>query len=147
MAFNLFDERGAITRTLGLVAVLVVLVAAVAGGYLLTRGPSQPGPREISLTIVESDPVLQTDSFNPANVTATHGVNITLVVQNSDDEPRTFELSAFNVNQTISAGAAERFTFFVAQAGAFEMFVPATLANAATGLRASPSITGYLVAT
>jgi hypothetical protein len=145
----LSGARSAITQTVGVIIILVIVVAAGAGGYLLTMGhsPSNSNSSTIVLSIVESDPVNQVDSFNPANLTATHGTTVTLAVQNGDDEPRTFELSAFNVNQTIGSGDTIRVTFTVGQAGAFEMFVPATPPSQVNGVKASPSITGYLIVT
>lgn len=141
------DGRAAITRTQGIITILVILVAAAAGGYLLSMGQSHSSSNTIILSIVESDPVNQVDSFSPANITATHGTTVTLAVQNGDDEPRTFELSAFNVNQTIGSGGAIRVSFTVGQAGVFQMFVPATPPSPVNGVKASPSITGYLIVT
>jgi len=142
----LFDERLGLTRTLALITVLVVLVAAGAGAYFLTRPQSTSGSGPIVLSIVETDPVNQVDSFNPINITVSHGSTITLAVQNGDDEARTFEISALNVNQTIGSGAAMRMTFSVGQQpGVFQMYLPPTPPFG--GYRASPAVTGYLIVT
>jgi plastocyanin len=140
--------RTAIARMQAVIVIVVVLVAAAAAGvYLLNPGKSQPGPTLIVVSIIETDPVNQVDSLDPANVTVSQGTTITLAIQNHDDAERTFQISALNVNQTVSSGATERITLTVGQAGVFQMFVPARPAIPAQGIKASPSITGYLIVT
>jgi plastocyanin len=141
----LFHQRAAITRMMAIIVVLVIVVAAGAGAYFLSLGKSQSGSGPIDLVIVESDPVNQLDSFNPTTITVSHGTTVTFAVQNGDDEARTFEISAFNVNQTIDSGATNRITFTVGQPGNYTMFLPAT--PPFNGYRASPSVTGYLIVT
>jgi plastocyanin len=142
----LFSKRKAVTKMQGVIVVVVVLVAVVAAGaYVLSSGRSQPSSNEIDLAIIESDPVNQVDSFNPANITAVHGTTVNLAVNNGDDAARTFEISALNVNQTIGSGETVRMTLTMGQPGAYKMFVPATPPS--NGLKASPSITGYLIVT
>ena len=83
---------------------------------------------------MESDPVNQVDTFNPENITLTHGTTVTFAVQNGDDEARTFEIAAFNVNQTIASGATNRITFTVGPPGVYTMYLPpAAAAMQATG--------------
>jgi hypothetical protein len=137
----LFQERAAITRMQGVMAVLVIVVAAGAGGYFL----SQSGSGLVALTIVETDPVHQIDSFSPANLTVTHDTTITFAVQNGDDETRVFQISAFNVNQTIVSGQTVRFSFSVGQAGTYKMFSPQTAPSAASNGKPGSAITGYLI--
>jgi plastocyanin len=141
MGRNLFRERSAITRLQGIIAVVVIVVAVGAGGYFLSMGGSGSGP--IDLSIVESDPVNQVDAFNPANITMTHGATVTLAIQNGDDEPRTFQIAAFNVNQTIASGATNRITFTVGPPGVYTMYLPPEPPYA--GFRASPAVTGYVI--
>ncbi|MDA4132477.1 MAG: cupredoxin domain-containing protein, partial [Thaumarchaeota archaeon] len=123
--------------------VVVIVAAAGTGAYFLSLAKSQSGSGPIDLTIVESDPVNQVDAFNPTNITVSHGAIVTFAIQNGDDEARTFEISAFNVNQTISSGATNRITFTVGQPGVYTMFLPAE--PPFNGYRASPSVTGYLI--
>lgn len=142
----MLNERKALAKMQGIVVIVVVLVAAVAvGAYVLSSGRPQSGPTEIDLSIIESDPVNQVDSFNPANITAVHGAAVTLAVNNGDDAARTFEISALGVNQTIGSGATIRMSLTMGQPGVYEMYVPA--APPSNGLKASPSITGYLIVT
>lgn len=124
---------------------MVILVAAIAGFYFVGLGHIGSGSGTIDLSIVETDPINQVDSFSPENITATHGSTITVAVQNGDDEPRTFEIIAFNVNQTIDAGTTMRMTFTVGQPGVYTMFLPATPPYG--GYKASPSVMGYLKVT
>ena len=141
----MFDEKAGITRTLGIAAILVVLVVAGAGAYFLSSGKSG-GPGPIDLTIVESNPVTQADSFDPGNITVVHGTAFTIAVLNGDDEPRTFEIGALSVNQTIGSDDTIRLTLTCPQPGVYKMFVPSTPPSAVNGARASPAITGYLIA-
>ena len=137
----MFKERAAISRTQGIIVAVVLVVAVGAGGYFLSQGQSKSGPIEV--TIVESDPVNQVDAFNPENLTLTHGTTVTLAVQNGDDEARTFEISAFNVNQTIASGQTSRITFTVGPAGVYKMYLPPEPAY--PGFKASPGVTGYVI--
>jgi plastocyanin len=139
----LFDERAGIGRTQGIVAVVAILVIAAAGVLLLSPGKSQPGSSLVDLSIVETDPINQLDNFNPGNITVSTGTTVTLAIQNGDDVARTFEITAFNVNQTIGSGAAARITFTVGQPGVFPMVLPPT--QAANGFKASPVVTGYFI--
>ncbi len=135
--------RKAITRMQGAIAIVVIVVAVAAGVYSLSPGKSQSGSSLIQISIIETDPVNQVDSLSPVNITVSHDTNVTFVIQNHDDAPRAFEIAAFNVNQTIGSGATERITFTVGQPGVFEIFVPPRPAS--IGLKASPSIIGYLI--
>jgi plastocyanin len=139
----LFQERVAVTQMQAIIAVVVIVVAVGAGAYFLSAGKSGSGSGPIDISIVESDPVNQVDSFNPENVTLMHGTTVTFAVQNGDDESRNFEIAAFNVNQTIVSGATNRITFNVGAPGVYPMFLPAT--PPFNGYKASPSVTGYVI--
>lgn len=141
----MFRERAAITQMQAIIGVVVIVVAVGAGAYFISLGQSSPGSGPIDLSIVETDPVNQLNSFNPENITATHDTTITLAIQNGDDVARNFTISAFNVNQAIASGAAARITFTVGSPGVFPMLLPP--APAANGFRASPVVTGYLIVT
>jgi uncharacterized membrane protein len=141
----LLDERAAISKMLAVVAVVVIVAVGAGAVLLLNRGGSQSGPSTIVLKIYESDPIRQADSFDPTNITVSHGSTVILAVQNGDDQARTFQISAFNVNQTIGSGSVERITITVGQTGVYEMFLPATTAASAANRHASPSVTGYLI--
>jgi plastocyanin len=143
----LFQERAAITRTLAIIVALVILAAAGAGVYFLGSGQSQSGSKLIDMSIVETDPVNQIDSFNPGNITATHGTTVTIAIQNGDDETRMFQIGAFNVNQTVVSGQTIRVSFTVGQAGTFKIFSPQTAPSAASNGRPGSAITGYLTVT
>lgn len=130
-----------------MVAVLViavVLVGAIAA-YSLSSGQPKSGNVQVDWVLVESDPVNQVDAFNPMNITVPHNSTVTLAIQNADDQSRTFLISAFNVNDTIAAGATDRVTFTVGGPGTFVVFVPSK--PPFEGFRASPAVTGYLIVT
>lgn len=127
----------------GMVAVLVIVVAVGAGVFFLGFGQSPSGSGPIDLSIVETDPVNQLNSFNPQNITVPHDTTVTLAIQNGDDVARNFVISEFNVNQTIASGAAARITFTVGSPGVFTMELPP--APATSAFRASPVVTGYII--
>jgi Cupredoxin-like domain len=138
--------RKAIARMQGVIAIVVVVAVVVAAGvFLLNPGKTQSGSSVIALSIIESDPVNQVDSLDPANITVTHGTTVTLAVQNHDDAERSLQITAFNVNQTIGSGTTQRITFTAGQTGVFQMIVPARPANETLNLKASPAVTGYLI--
>ncbi|MGH9919227.1 MAG: cupredoxin domain-containing protein [Nitrososphaerales archaeon] len=139
----MFRERSAITQMQGIIVAVVIVVAVGAGAYFLTAGKSGSNSGTIDVSIIESDPVNQVDDFNPGNVSLTHGTTVTFAVQNGDDEARTFEITAFNVNQTIGSGATDRITFTVGAPGVYQMFLPAT--PPFNGYKASPSVMGYVI--
>ncbi len=141
----LFEKRGAITKMQGIVAILALVVVAGAGVYFLSSGGSQLVSGPVDLSIVETDPVNQIDSFVPANVTASHGTTITLAIQNNDDETRVFQISALNVTSTIVSGQTERVTFSVGAAGVYKMYSPQTAPSAASNGKPGSQITGYLI--
>ena len=140
-------RRTAITQMQGIIVVVVVIIAVVGlGAYFATQGKSSSGGQKsssVDLVIQESNPVLQNDVFAPTNITASHDTTLTLVVQNGDDEARTFEINAFNVNQTIGSGITERITINLGQPGTFQMYVPP--APPYNGFKASPAVIGYLI--
>ena len=137
----MLHERTAISRIQAIIAVAVIVVAVGAGGYFLSQGQSNSGP--VDLSIVETDPVLQVDAFNPQNVTLSHGSVVTFAIQNGDDEARTFQISAFNVNQTIASGATNRVTFTVGAPGVYTMYLPPE--PPLGPFHASPAVTGYVI--
>lgn len=135
------QERAAISRIQAIIAIVVIVVAVGAGAYFLSQGQSNSGP--IDLSIVESDPVNQVDAFNPQNITLTHGTVVTFAIQNGDDEARTFQIAAFNVNQTIASGATNRITFTVGVPGVYTMYLPPE--PPLGPFHASPAVTGYVI--
>lgn len=129
-----------------MVVVIVIAVVAVGGvgEYALSLG-SHSGAVQVQWSLVESDPVNQVDAFNPMNITIPHNSTVTLAIQNLDDQSRTFQIGAFNVNETIPAGATNRVTFTVGAPGTFVVFVPPK--PPFEGFKASPSVTGYIIVT
>lgn len=142
-------KRPAISRTvtLGLVALLVV---AVAAGYFLTRpnqSAAQNGSVTLTIGIVETDPILQIDHFQPDNITVKLGQNVTLAVQNGDDETRSFVIQEFNLNFTIFGGTTARDTFTANKVGTFQFVSPATPPSAASQGKPGPRMVGNLTVT
>ena len=121
-----------IARRRGVILLIVFGIAAGAGLYLFgparnQNGGQQRGSIQFQISIQETDPINQIDSFVPQNVSATQGASVTFVIHNGDDEPRVFTLGAFGVNQTISPGTTARFTFMADKVGTFQFSSIATI--------------------
>ena len=138
-----FLRRTAISKVLAVVVILAIVV--VAGGAAFLLGHSQSGSTQRVLSIVETNPVLQIDSFNPANITVTHDSTVNLAIQNGDDETRVLEIPQFNVNETIISGETVRISFTVGAPGVFKIYSPQTQPSAASNGKPGEAITGYLI--
>jgi hypothetical protein len=125
------------------ILLLVALVVIASAGYFLTEKP--PGPdsaHTIDLAIVETNPVLQLDHFFPDIINVTVGENVTLAIQNGDDELRVLTLSEFDINVTIPPGTADRVNFAADTAGNFSFFSPKTPPSAVSQGRLGPRLDG-----
>jgi Cupredoxin-like domain len=140
-------KNAAISRTLSAGLAVVLLLAVVAGAYFLSQRTNQNAPREIDIRIIEDNPVLQSDHFYPDNVTAKLGENVTLAIQNGDDELRYFSLKDFNVNLTLPAGTAARISFQVDKQGTFSYYSPATPPSPVSQGRTGPALNGTFTVT
>lgn len=133
--------RTALTRTVWTVLV-VILIAAVAAEYELNVADSQAGSEEVDISIIEDNPVLQIDHFYPDRIDVPLGKNITLVIQNQDDETRVFTLSQFNVNVTMVSGTSQRVAFQANALGNFTFFSPKTPPSPVSQGRPGPCLQG-----
>ncbi len=131
-------------------AVLVVIILAVSGAglylYTSSQGGGGPSSNEIQLTIKETDPIKQLDSFIPANLTTTQGA-VTLVIQNGDDEDRIFYIPQFNVNQTVTGNTSVRVQFAANAIGTFQFKSVVVNSTVAAGRPIPPPLVGYLTVT
>ena len=141
------EKRSALTQTQTIIIVVVLLLALVAGGYFATLPASKNAPREIDIIIVEDNPVLQLDHFYPDTVVVPLGENITIAVSNQDDETRVFTLSQFNMNLTMPAGTAGRYTFTASSIGNFSYISPKTPPSAVSAGRPGPCLEGFFEVT
>jgi Cupredoxin-like domain len=135
-------KNPAISRTLSAVLAVVLLLAVVAGAYFLSQRTNSNAPREIDIRIIEDNPVLQSDHFYPDNATAKLNENVTLAIQNGDDELRYFTIKEFNVNLTLPAGTAGRVSFQANRLGTFAFFSPATPPSAVSNGKPGPALDG-----
>jgi hypothetical protein len=139
-------KNSAISRMASVGIVVVLVLAAAAGVYFLSK-PNTNGPVEVDIQIIEDDPVLQIQHFYPDNVTLTLNQNVTLAVRNGDDEPRTFVLKDFNVNLTMSAGTTARASFQVGKTGTFLFYSPPSVPSPVSQGRPGMYIQGNLKVT
>jgi len=137
-------KRRAISRTVLVLVIVAVLLVGV-GEYVLNSSSS--GPREIDIRIVEDDPVLQLDHFYPDNATAKFGENVTLAIQNGDDEFRYFILSGYNVNESMPAGTSVRVIVQMNHVGTFLFYSPATPPSPVSQGRPGPYLSGNFTVT
>jgi hypothetical protein len=140
----------ALARERAIALVVIVALVVGAGVYFLSssQAPSttQNNNVEIQIVIKETDPVNQIDNFVPANVTARLSQNVTIAVQNGDDEPRLFVLLTFGVNETIAAGTTGRVTFLASEAGTFK-FTSTGGASSVSNGKPAQTLIGYLTVT
>jgi hypothetical protein len=141
---NLFaQKRSAITRTMAIVLALVLVVAIVAGEEVLNNANKSNATTGIDLHIYEDDPALQLDHFYPDTMYVPLGENISLAIQNGDDETRVFTLSQYNINVTIYAGTTGRVQIDANTLGNFSFISPITPPSAASGNLKGPCLEGF----
>jgi hypothetical protein len=140
-------ERTAITRTVAIVLIVVLLGAVATGEYFLSTANTAGQPKEIDLHIYEDNPVLQIDHFYADKIYVPLGENVTLVVQNGDDETRVFTLTQFNINLTITSGTTQRVPFQANELGNFTFISPITPPSPASNGRQGPCLEGFFEVT
>jgi len=138
-------SRPGISRTIW--ALIVVFVLALAAGEYALNSESHGESREIDITIVETNPILQIDYFYPDSFSANLNQNVTLAVLNDDDNVRVLTVPAFNINETLSPGEAARVPLLADKAGAFLFYSPKTPPNAVSQGRIGPCLNGTLTIT
>jgi len=129
---------------------IVIGVLALAGlGYFdsTTQKPNPNAPVEIDVNIIEDDPVHQIDHFYPDKVAVKLGENVTLAIENGDDELRYFVLPNFDINETMPAGTAARVTFQADKLGNFTFTSPVTPPSPVSQGRPGPCLQGFFVIT
>jgi hypothetical protein len=141
------QKRSAITRTMAIVLALVLVVAIVAGEEVLSGANKSNGTTTgIDLHIYEDNPALQIDHYYPDTIYVPLGANISLAIQNGDDETRVFTLSQYGINLTIISGTTQRPATFTAKTlGNFSFISPITPPSAASGQLKGPCLEGFFV--
>lgn len=140
-----FNKRRAVSRTI-LVLALVVFVAILAAVEEVSLN-SRTSSVEIDLHVYEDNPVLQLDHFYPDTIVVPLGENITLAVQNLDDETRVFTLAQFNINVTIYSGATDRVSILASKVGNFTFISPITAPSVVSQGRKGPCLEGFFYVT
>ena len=102
-------------------------------------------PIGIDLHIYEDNPVLQIDHFYADTLYVPLGANVSLAIQNGDDETRVFTLSQFGINVTIVSGTTQRVTLTANTLGNFSFISPITPPSAASAGRQGPCLEGVLL--
>jgi heme/copper-type cytochrome/quinol oxidase subunit 2 len=111
-----------------MVLAAVVLVAVIAGGAYFSQS-STPKPstktQEVDLQIIGGVGVGTVDTYVPDNFTVTEGNNVTLVIQNTDDNTHGLEIPQFGINSgIILPGVTDRVWFIANQTGIFKYQEP-----------------------
>lgn len=138
-------SRPGISRTIW-IPVIIAVLALAAVEYVISS-KSQGLGREIDITIVETNPVLQTDYFYPDTLNANLDQNLTLAILNNDDNVRVLTVPAFNINETLNPGEAARVPLFADKAGVFLFYSPKTPPSPVSQGRIGPCLNGSLTIT
>jgi hypothetical protein len=142
------ERRTAITRTMTIIIVVVLLAAVVVGEVALSNAnKGGSGTVGIDLHIYEDNPVLQIDHFYADTLYVPLGDNISLAIQNGDDETRVFTLTQFNINVTIYSGTTQRVTLTANTLGNFSFISPITPPSPASAGRQGPCLEGFFYVT
>jgi hypothetical protein len=142
------EKRTAITRTQTIIIVVVLLAAVVVGEIALSNAnKGGSGTIGIDLHIYEDNPVLQIDHFYADTLYVPLGDNISLAIQNGDDETRVFTLTQFNINVTIYSGTTQRVTVTANALGNFTFISPITPPSPASAGRQGPCLKGFFIVT
>ena len=137
------DKRPAISRWVWIIVIIVVIAVIGVGEAELNIGGVSKGTTQIDLRIIEDNLVLEEDDFYPDSLYVPLNQNISMAVQNTDDEQRTFALPQFNINLTISPGETQRVNFEANKLGTFNYTSPITPASIASA-EAGPMPQGIL---
>jgi len=141
--------RPALSRTVWILIVIVAVagVAALEYGVGLGTSTSNNGSKEIDAHIIEDDPVLQIDHFYPDTIYVPRGENISMAIQNTDDETRVFVLPGFNINVTMASGTTQRVSFQANKLGNFTFMSPITPPSPLSQGRQGPCLVGFFYVT
>jgi heme/copper-type cytochrome/quinol oxidase subunit 2 len=119
-----------------ILGVVIVAVLAVSAGYFV-NGVSSGGSNgsvTINLVVLPGLNATSVDTYNVRAFTVTRGEHVTLVVQNSDDDPHELYIPAFNLDTGIvPSGQTVRLSFVPSKAGVFDWYEPPGLCGNCTG--------------
>jgi Cupredoxin-like domain len=141
------NQRPAVSRTVWIILIIIVIAVIAIGESELHIGSAPPGTTQIDLRIIEDNPVLQEDHFYPDSLYLPLNQNISLAVQNGDDEQRVFSLPQFNINLTISPGETQRVNFDANKLGTSNFTSPITPPSIASAGRQGPCLRGFFTVT
>lgn len=140
------QKRVALSKVLWISLIVLVLIVAVAA-YEVSTAPSSSGGTALTLHIYEDNPVLQEDHFYPDTFYVPLNSNISIAIQNLDDETRVFTLGPFMANLTIASGTTQRMTFTANKVGNFTFMSPVTPPSVASGNLKGPCLVGFFYVT
>jgi uncharacterized cupredoxin-like copper-binding protein len=107
------------------IVIVVVLVASAAYYASQVSSGNSSSAITIHITIVGTPAANTTDTYVPDHFTVHEGQQVTLVVQNTDDNTHGLVIDAFNVNTgVIQSGDTARVVFTPNQAGTFTYYEP-----------------------
>jgi plastocyanin len=122
---------------IGMVALALILAGGI--GYFVYSN-SSTNSTEVPITIGAGSVY-----FTPTSATVTLGQTVTMVVFNTDNNPHSFSIQAFNASTgVIQPGKTGRATFVANQAGDFPFYSPlsATDAQGMTDLNGTLTVKG-----
>jgi nitrous oxide reductase len=115
------------TRSLALVAVLVVAVVAGGAYYAetATSSNSVPSSLQVNIEILGGVGAGTVDTYSPDNFTARQGQHVSLAILNTDDNTHGLVMTQFGIDTgKILPGQTARVSFIANQTGIFRFFEP-----------------------
>ena len=113
-------------KSKSLIAVILIVVVASGIYYAETfDSKSSSNSQTVNMQIVGGVGVGTVDTYVPDNFTIKEGQNVTLVVQNTDDNTHGLVITQFGVNPgVILPGHTDRISFVANQTGTFKFYEP-----------------------
>jgi len=108
-------------------AVVIAAILVVSGAYYF-YSTSAASQGSVTINIIVTNGTTkngQADTYSPRNFTVTLDQHVTILFDNTDDDPHELTIPAFNVNSgVVQGGSSVRITFTPNKAGTFEMTEP-----------------------
>lgn len=124
-----------VSRLLILAVVVIVVLAGSSFYYINTVSASSKNSVTVDIMVTDGTPQNGApDEFFPHFFTVTEGQHVTIVFDNTDDDPHELAIPAFNVNTgVVPSGITTRVSFVPDQTGVFPYYEPAGLCGNCTG--------------
>ncbi|HXW36761.1 MAG TPA: cupredoxin domain-containing protein [Nitrososphaerales archaeon] len=117
-------------------AIALIGVLAISSAYYINNA-NATSKNSVTINIMVTDGTPQNgapDEFFPHYFTVTEGQHVTIVFDNTDDDPHELAIPAFGVNTgVVPSGVTTRVSFVPNQVGVFPYYEPPGLCGNCTG--------------